>query len=40
MPTYVLSLLVKPKSKTILSVLRLRVPRFRGRGQNQRVATF
>ena len=40
MPTYVLSLLVKPKLKIILSVLRYRLSRFRGEGQNQRVATF
>ena len=40
MPKYVLSLLVKPKLKNLLSVLRYRVPRFRSKGQNQRVATF
>ena len=40
MPKYVLSLLVKPKLKNLLSVLRYRLPRFRGKGQNQRVATF
>ena len=37
---YVLSLLVKPKLKNIMSVLRYRLPRFRGKGQNQHVATF
>ena len=40
MPKYVLSLLVKPKLKNLLSGLRYRLPRFRGKGQNQRVATF
>ena len=40
MPKYVLSLLVKRKLKTLLSVLRYRLPRFRGKRQNQRVATF
>ena len=38
MPKYVLSLLVKPKLKYLLSVLRYRLPRFRGKRQNQRVA--
>ena len=36
----VLSLLVKPKLKNLLSVLRYRLPCFRGKGQSQRVATF
>ena len=40
MPKYVLSLLVKPKLKNLLSVLRYRLPQLRGKGQNQRVATF
>ena len=40
MPKYVLSLLVKPKLKSILSVLRYRLSYFRGKVQNQRVATF
>ena len=40
MPKYVLSLLVKPKLKNLLSVLLYRLPRFRGKGQNQHVATF
>ena len=40
MPNYVLSLLVKPKLKNLLSILRYRLPRFRGKGQNQRVVTF
>ena len=40
MPKYVLSLQVNPKLKHLLSVLRYRLPRFRGKGQNQRVATF
>ena len=40
MPKYVLSLLVKPKLKNILSVLRYRLFRFRGKEQNQRVASF
>ena len=40
MPKYVLSLLVKPKLKNLLSVLRYRLPRFRSKRQNQRVATF
>ena len=40
MPKYVLSLLVKPKLKNLLSVLRYRLPRFIGKRQNQRVATF
>ena len=40
MPKYVLSLLVNPKLKNLLSVLRYRLPRFRGKGQNQRIATF
>ena len=40
MSKYILSLLVKPKLKNILSVLHYRLPRFRGRGQNQRVAIF
>ena len=40
MPKYVLSLLVKPKLKTLLSVLRYRLSRFRGKWQNLRVATF
>ena len=40
MPKYILSLLVKPKLKNLLFVLRYRLPRFRGKGQNQRVATF
>ena len=37
---YVLSLLVKHKLKNLLSLLRYRLPRFRGKGQNQPVATF
>ena len=40
MPKYVLSVLVKPKSKNLLSVLRYRLPRLRGKRHNQRVATF
>ena len=40
MPKYVLPLLVKPKLKDLLSVLHYRLPRFRGKGQNQCVATF
>ena len=40
MPKYVFSLLAKPKLKNPLSVLRYRLPRFRGKRQNQRVATF
>ena len=36
MSKYVLSLLVKPKLKNHLSVLRYRLPRFRGKGQYQR----
>ena len=40
MPKYVFSLLVKPELKTLLSVLRYRLPRFRDKGQNQRIATF
>ena len=41
MPKYVLSLLVKPKlKKKLLSVLRYGLPRFRIKGQNQRVTTF
>ena len=40
MPKYVLSLLVKPKLKNLLSVLRYRLSRFRIRRQNQRVTTF
>ena len=40
MPKYVLSLLVKPKLKNLLSVLRYRLLCFRGKGQNQRAATF
>ena len=40
MPKYVLSLLVKRKLKNLLSVLRYRLPRFRGKRQNQRIATF
>ena len=40
MQKYVFSLLVKPKLKNILSVLRYILPRFSGKGQNQRVATF
>ena len=35
MPKYVLSLLVKPKLKNLLSVLRNRLPRFKIKGQNQ-----
>ena len=40
MPNNVHSLLVKPKLKNLLSVLHYKLPRFRGKGQNQRVATF
>ena len=40
MPKYVLSLLVKLKLKNLLSVYRYRLPRFRGKRQNQRVSTF
>ena len=36
----VLSLLVKPKLKNLLPVLRYRLPRLRGKGQNQHAATF
>ena len=35
MPKYVLSVLVKPKLKNLLSVLRYRLHRFRSKGQNQ-----
>ena len=34
---YVLSLSVKPRLKTLLSVLRYRLPRFRCKGQNQKL---
>ena len=40
MPKYVHFLLVKPKLKILLSVRRYRLPRFRGKGQNQHVPTF
>ena len=40
MPKYVLSVPVKPKLQNLLSVLRYRLPRFRGTGQNLRVVTF
>ena len=40
MPKYALSLLVKPKLKNLLSVLHYKLPSFRGKGQNQHVATF
>ena len=34
------SLYYKPKLKNLLSVLRYRLPRFRDKGHNQRVAAF
>ena len=40
MRKYVLSILVKPKLKNRTSVLCYRLPRFRNKVQNQRVATF
>ena len=40
MPKYVLSLQVKAKLKSLLSVLRYGLPRFRIKGQNQRVTTI
>ena len=40
MPKYILSLLVKPNLKDLLSVFRYRLPRFRIKGQNQRASTF
>ena len=40
MPRYVLSLLVKPKLKSLLSMLHYRLPRFRDKGLNPCVATF
>ena len=40
MPKYVLSLLVKSKLKNLFPVLCYRLPHFRGKGQNQCVATF
>ena len=40
MPKYVLSLLVKRKLKNLLSVLRYRLPQFRGRRQNQHIASY
>ena len=40
MPKYVLSLLVKPKFKNLLSGFPLQIARYRGKRQNQRVAVI